>query len=71
MAQASALRQRLRELGVSADRPSARIVQNYVELFEPPSSPWRRGWGTYRLRVGRPEPLWRLLHAASAAMVSF
>jgi hypothetical protein len=69
VAQASALRQRLRELGVADDHPAARIVQDYAGLFEPPTSPWRRGWGTYRLGIGRPQPLWRLLHAASAATV--
>ena len=66
VAQASALRQRLRELGVADNHPAARIVQDYAGLFDPPTSPWRRGWGTYRLGIGRPQPLWRLLHAASA-----
>jgi glycosyltransferase involved in cell wall biosynthesis len=67
VAQATALGQRLRELGVNDDHPAARTVQDYARLFERPSSPWRRGWGTYRSGIGRPEPWWRLLHAASAA----
>ncbi len=67
VAQAFALRQRLRELGVADDHPSVRTLQDYIELFQPPTSPWRRGWGAYRLGIGRPDRIWRLLHAASAA----
>jgi hypothetical protein len=66
-AQAAALRDRLRDRGVAGDHPAARTVHEYVKLFEPEASAWRRGWRTYHLGIGRPERRWRLMHAVTAA----
>jgi glycosyltransferase involved in cell wall biosynthesis len=67
VAQAAALGRRLGELGIDDSHPAVRLTQDYAGLLQGPTSRWRRFWDAYRLRVGRPGRLWRLLNAANAA----